>query len=55
MRDPRSVVTREKDDLMPSDLPAETLKDLYLLFSDESVIDLGRVLHAEAHPLKRTW
>lgn len=55
MRDPKSVVTREKDDLMPSDFLAETLKDLCLLISDESVIDLGRVDHTEAHPLKRTW
>jgi mannosidase alpha-like ER degradation enhancer 2 len=45
----RSVVTKEKGDLMPSYFLAETLKYLYLLFAPER--DLG-VFNTEAHPLK---
>ena len=44
----RSVVTKEKGDLMPSYFLAETLKYLYLLFAPER--DLG-VFNTEAHPL----
>jgi mannosidase alpha-like ER degradation enhancer 2 len=52
----KSVVTNEKGDLMPSYFLAETLKYLYLLFADESVLDLKTVVfNTEAHPLKRTW
>jgi mannosidase alpha-like ER degradation enhancer 2 len=51
----KSVVTMEKGDLMPSYFFAETLKYLYLLFSDEPV-DLEKVVfNTEAHALRRTW
>jgi hypothetical protein len=51
----KSVVTKEKGDLMPSYFLAETLKYLYLLFSDEPV-DLERAaFNTEAHLLRRTW
>ena len=51
----KSVVTKEKGNLMPSYYLAETLKYFYLLFSEEPV-DLGKVVfNTEAHPLKRTW
>ncbi len=52
----KSVVTKEKGDLMPSYFLAETLKYLYLLFAPEETIDLDKVVfNTEAHPLKRTW
>jgi mannosidase alpha-like ER degradation enhancer 2 len=52
----KSVVTKEKGDLMPSYFLAETLKYLYLLFSDEPAVDLKKVVfNTEAHPLRRTW
>jgi hypothetical protein len=52
----KSVVTREKGDLMPSYFLAETLKYLYLLFAPEKTLDLDRVVfNTEAHPLRRTW
>lgn len=51
----KSVMTKEQGDLMPSYFLAETLKYLYLLFSEEPV-DLDRVIfNTEAHPLRRTW
>jgi ER degradation enhancer, mannosidase alpha-like 2 len=50
----KSVVTKEKGDLMPSYFLAETLKYLYLLFAPESELDLKKVVfNTEAHPLKR--
>jgi mannosidase alpha-like ER degradation enhancer 2 len=52
----KSVVTKEKGDLMPSFFLAETLKYLYLLFSDEPAVDLKTVVfNTEAHPLRKTW
>jgi mannosidase alpha-like ER degradation enhancer 2 len=52
----KSVVTKEKGDLMPSYFLAETLKYLYLLFSIDKIFDLDRVVfNTEAHPLRRTW
>ena len=52
----KSVVTKEKGDLMPSYFLAETLKYLYLLFAPEKTLDLGSVVfNTEAHPLRRTW
>ena len=52
----KSVVTREKGDLMPSYFLAETLKYLYLLFAPEKTLDLDHVVfNTEAHPLRRTW
>ena len=50
----KSVVTKEKGDLMPSYFLAETLKYLYLLFSGDRSLD-GAVFNTEAHPLRRTW
>lgn len=50
------VVTKKQGDLMPSYFLAETLKYLYLLFTSEETVDLGRVVFTtEAHPLRRTW
>ena len=51
----KSVVTGEKGDLMPSYFFAETLKYLYLLFSDEPVNFERTVFNTEAHLLRRTW
>jgi len=52
----KSVVTKEKGDVMPSYFLAETLKYLYLLFAPDETLDLRRVVfNTEAHPLKRTW
>ena len=52
----KSVVTKEKGDLMPSYFLAETLKYLYLLFSTDKTFDPDRVVfNTEAHPLRRTW
>jgi mannosidase alpha-like ER degradation enhancer 2 len=50
----KSVVTKEKGDLMPSYFLAETLKYLYLLFAPEETLDLKAVVfNTEAHPLRR--
>ena len=52
----KSVVTKEKGDLMPSYFLAETLKYLYLLFAPDGALDLDKVVFTtEAHPLRRTW
>ncbi len=52
----RSVVTKEKGDLMPSYFLAETLKYLYLLFAPDSALDFEHIVfNTEAHPLRRTW
>lgn len=51
----KSVVTKEKGDLMPSYFLAETLKYLYLLFAPEQTLDFNRVIfNTEAHPLLKT-
>lgn len=50
----KSVVTKEKGDLMPSYFLAETLKYLWLIFAPPKTIDLNRVVFTtEAHPLAR--
>jgi mannosidase alpha-like ER degradation enhancer 2 len=50
----KSVVTKEKGDLMPSFFLAETLKYLYLLFAPDDILDFDRVIfNTEAHPLRR--
>ena len=50
----KSVVTKEKADKMPSFFLAETMKYLYLLFTDENVTDFNKVVfNTEAHPLKK--
>jgi mannosidase alpha-like ER degradation enhancer 2 len=52
----KSVVTKEKGDLMPSYFLAETMKYLYLLFAPEEALDFKRVVfNTEAHPLRKTW
>jgi hypothetical protein len=52
----KSVVTKEKGDLMPSYFLAEALKYLYLLFAPDDRLDFDRVVfNTEAHPLRRTW
>ncbi|MGH9440944.1 MAG: glycoside hydrolase family 47 protein [Thermoanaerobaculia bacterium] len=50
----KSVVTKEKGDLMPSYFLAETLKYLYLLFAPDDTLAFDRVIfNTEAHPLRR--
>jgi mannosidase alpha-like ER degradation enhancer 2 len=51
----KSVVTKEKGDLMPSYFLAETLKYLYLLFAPEALAFDKVVFSTEAHPLRKTW
>ena len=49
----KSVVTKEKGDLMPSFFLAETLKYLYLLFAPDNAIDFDHIVFTtEAHPLR---
>ena len=51
-----SVITKEKRDMMESFFFAETLKYLYLLFANKSILDLNAVVfNTEAHPLRNTW
>ena len=51
-----NVVTKQKGDLMPSYLLAETFKYLYLLFAPDEVLSIDQVVfNTEAHPLRRTW
>ena len=48
-------VPAAKDDTMQSFFLAETLKYLYLLFSDSSTVDLDEfVFNTEAHPIRVT-
>ena len=48
-----TVSPTTKDDSQPSWLLAETFKYLFLLFSEDSVLDLNAfVLNTEAHPLR---
>lgn len=50
----KSVVTKEKGDLMPSYFLTETLKYFYLLFAAEQRVILNEVVfNTEAHPLRR--
>ena len=49
----KSVVTKEKGDLMHSFFLAETLKYLYLLFAPDAVDLDAVVFNTEAHPLRR--
>jgi hypothetical protein len=49
------VITKEKGDLMPSYFLAETLKYLYLLFSNDNKLHFDDVIfNTEAHPLFKT-
>ena len=49
----KNVVTKEKGDLLPSYFLAETLKYLYLLFSDDNPLRLENVVfNTEAHPFR---
>ena len=48
-----NVMPPQKDDLMQSFWLAETMKYLFLLFSDDDALDLNQwVINTEAHPLK---
>ncbi|HYS53067.1 MAG TPA: glycoside hydrolase family 47 protein [Thermoanaerobaculia bacterium] len=47
----KSVVTKERGDLMPSYFLAETLKYLYLLFSDDNTLRFV-IFNTEAHPFR---
>ncbi|HSP33166.1 MAG TPA: glycoside hydrolase family 47 protein [Thermoanaerobaculia bacterium] len=50
----KSVLTKEKGDLMPSYFFAETLKYLYLLFEPNAKVNTHDwVFNTEAHPLRR--
>jgi len=52
----KSVVTKEKGDLMPSYFLAETLKYLFLIFAPDDALRFDSVVfNTEAHPLRRTW
>ncbi len=52
----KSVVTKEKADKMYSFFLAETLKYLYLLFTDNQALDFNSVIfNTEAHPLKMNF
>ncbi len=52
----QNIVTRHKADKMPSFFLAETLKYLYLLFSDENILDFNKIIfNTEAHPLKKEF
>ena len=48
----KSVVTKEKGDLMPSYFLAETLKYLYLLFDEKAIAFDKVIFNTEAHPLQ---
>lgn len=52
----KNVVSKEQKDQMHSFFLAETLKYLYLLFTDKPDIDFGKtVFNTEAHPINITW
>jgi mannosidase alpha-like ER degradation enhancer 2 len=52
----KSVVTKEKRDLMHSFLFAETFKYFYLLFAPPRTLIFRKVIfNTEAHPIRRTW
>ena len=52
----KSVVTKEKRDLMHSFLFAETFKYFYLLFAPPKTLNFKKVIfNTEAHPIRRTW
>lgn len=52
----KSVVTKEKSDVMHSFLFAETFKYYYLLFAPPKTLDFKKVVfNTEAHPIKKTW
>lgn len=49
----KSVKTGQKNEIQESFLLAETLKYLYLIFSDDELISLDEfVFNTEAHPLR---
>lgn len=50
----KSVVTKEKEDEMPSFLFAETFKYFYLLFAPARTLNFNRVIfNTEAHPIRK--
>lgn len=49
----KSVKTGQKNEIQESFLLAETMKYLYLIFSDDELISLDEfVFNTEAHPLR---
>ena len=51
-----SVVTKEKQNRLPSRFLAETCKYLYLLFASPEILDFKKVIfNTKAHPLTRSW
>jgi mannosidase alpha-like ER degradation enhancer 2 len=52
----KSVVTKEKSDVMESFVLAETFKYFYLLQAPSTVLDFKKVIfNTEAHPIRKTW
>ena len=52
----KSVVTKEKADVMESFVLAETFKYFYLLHASPRALDFHKVIfNTEAHPIRKTW
>jgi len=52
----KSVVTKEKADVMESFVLAETFKYFYLLHAPPRTLDFKKVIfNTEAHPIRKTW
>ncbi|MDQ1591024.1 MAG: degradation enhancer, mannosidase alpha-like 2 [Pyrinomonadaceae bacterium] len=52
----KSVVTKEKADVMESFVLAETFKYFYLLHASPRVLNFRQVVfNTEAHPIRKTW
>ena len=52
----KSIVTKEKSDVMHSFLFAETFKYYYLLFAPPKTLDFKKIVfNTEAHPIRKTW
>ncbi len=51
-----SVVTKEKENRLPSRFLAESCKYLYLCFASPEILDFDNVIfNTKAHPLTRSW
>jgi mannosidase alpha-like ER degradation enhancer 2 len=52
----KSVVTKEKTDVMESFVLAETFKYFYLLHAPPRALNFSKVIfNTEAHPIRKTW
>ncbi len=52
----KSVVTKEKADVMESFVLAETFKYFYLLHASPRALNFNKVIfNTEAHPIRKTW